>query len=150
MAEKIQIEIEALKRLAASVPNDALAQASIAGQINALEWLLEGPIEEPEKGTSIMREKNQFSEKGQWADPDMWGDDGWDHETGAPTIGLMSRAVQVWSLLQQRIDVTVAEAAESFNVTPKTIREAVTDHFWMFLTGPDDDATKQIIEHEGE
>lgn len=41
MADKIKNEIEALKRLAASVPDDALAQASIAGQINVLEWLLE-------------------------------------------------------------------------------------------------------------
>ena len=38
--EKLQNEIEALKLLAATVPDDALAQASIAGQINALEWAL--------------------------------------------------------------------------------------------------------------
>ena len=38
MTDKIQNEIEALKRLAATVPDDALAQASIAGQINALAW----------------------------------------------------------------------------------------------------------------
>jgi hypothetical protein len=37
---KIKKEIAALKRLAASVPNDELAQASIAGQLNILEWML--------------------------------------------------------------------------------------------------------------
>ena len=41
MVEQIKTEIEALKQLAASVPNDALAQASIAGQIAVLEWLAE-------------------------------------------------------------------------------------------------------------
>ena len=37
--EQIREEIEALKRLAYSVPDDAIAQSSIAGQINALEWV---------------------------------------------------------------------------------------------------------------
>lgn len=36
--EQIAAEIEALKRLAESYPDDAIAQASIAGQVNALEW----------------------------------------------------------------------------------------------------------------
>jgi hypothetical protein len=36
--QQITTEIEALKRLAAMYPDDATAQASIAGQINALEW----------------------------------------------------------------------------------------------------------------
>lgn len=38
--DKIREEIESLKRLAADNPDDALAQASIAGQINSLEWVL--------------------------------------------------------------------------------------------------------------
>lgn len=37
---QIRSEIEALKRLAATCPDDAAAQASIAGQINALEWAI--------------------------------------------------------------------------------------------------------------
>ena len=36
--EQIRHEIEALRRLAASVPHDRAQQASLAGQINALEW----------------------------------------------------------------------------------------------------------------
>lgn len=37
-ASEIQEEIEALRRLAAASPDDEMAQASIAGQINVLEW----------------------------------------------------------------------------------------------------------------
>jgi hypothetical protein len=37
-SEQVHDEITALKNLAISVPDDAIAQASIAGQINALEW----------------------------------------------------------------------------------------------------------------
>ena len=37
--KQIRAEIEALKRLAASAPKDRTAQASIAGQINVLEWV---------------------------------------------------------------------------------------------------------------
>jgi hypothetical protein len=40
MEEKIETEIEALTQLAAQYPDDDIAQASIAGQINALTWLL--------------------------------------------------------------------------------------------------------------
>jgi hypothetical protein len=36
--EKIREEIEALKRLAADNPDDAAAQVSIEGQIDALLW----------------------------------------------------------------------------------------------------------------
>lgn len=36
--EQISAEIKALKKLAAKHTDDAIAQASIAGQINALEW----------------------------------------------------------------------------------------------------------------
>ena len=42
IVERLHQEISALRRLAASVPDDAIAQASIAGQINALEWLAAG------------------------------------------------------------------------------------------------------------
>lgn len=38
MTDRIQNEIEALKSLAIEVPDDAIAQASIAAQISALEW----------------------------------------------------------------------------------------------------------------
>lgn len=40
-SDQVRAEIEALKRLAAANPDDTLAQASIAGQINALEWATE-------------------------------------------------------------------------------------------------------------
>ena len=51
MIDQIQHEIEALHNLAAQYPDDALAQASIAGQINALEWVkgLEPQDDTPEE-----------------------------------------------------------------------------------------------------
>lgn len=97
-----------------------------------------------------MAERNEWADKGEWADPDKWGPDGWDQDSGAPTTGLMSRAVQVWALLQQRVDVTVAEAAKTFNVPSRCIQQAVEDHPWMYLEGPDDVPEKQTIGHDGE
>jgi hypothetical protein len=38
--EQIRREIKELKKLAAQYPDDAQAQASIAGQINVLEWVI--------------------------------------------------------------------------------------------------------------
>lgn len=40
MKARIEREIEALKQLASTAPEDQIAQASIAGQINALIWTL--------------------------------------------------------------------------------------------------------------
>lgn len=96
-----------------------------------------------------MTEKNEWAEKGQWADPDKWGDFGWDHETGAPTLALMGNSIQTWALLQNR-RITVADAAAAFCVPASTIREAVQDHSWMLVVGPDDQPDKQTIEHDGE
>lgn len=62
-------------------------------------------------------------------------------------------ALQVWSFMRlERGDekVTVRQAADEFGVTAEVIREAVDQHYWMFLSGPDDDPSKQIIEHDGE
>lgn len=41
--DQIAIEVEALKRLAQTCPDDDIAQASIAGQINVLEWVIGWP-----------------------------------------------------------------------------------------------------------
>jgi hypothetical protein len=38
---QINNEIATLQRLSSTVPDDALAQASIAGQISALTWVLD-------------------------------------------------------------------------------------------------------------
>lgn len=82
---------------------------------------------------------------------DRWDDedDGWDQQTGAPSIKIFSNALQVWSVAQNRT-VTVAEAALAFNIETRRIVEAVEWHYWMFLSGDTDDPTKQTIEHEGE
>lgn len=65
------------------------------------------------------------------------------------SLSELAGAVQVWSLLQPG-PTTVGEAASIFNVMIGTVRAAVDGHHWMFLSGPSDDPSKQIIEHEGE
>lgn len=74
----------------------------------------------------------------------------WDPESGRPGIMQFASAVQIWSIWQPRSHVTVAEAAAAFNCTGRMVRAAIEEHPWMFANGPDDDFTKQIIEHEGE
>ena len=60
-------------------------------------------------------------------------------------------ALQVWSFMRPSNDsTTVREAADEFGVTDQVIRDAIDDCYWMFLGGPDDDPTKQYIDHEGE
>ena len=50
-SRQLSMEIAALHRLAASVKDDPLAQASIAGQISALTWA-QGTTAEPASGVS--------------------------------------------------------------------------------------------------
>ena len=80
-----------------------------------------------------------------WA-PD---EDGWDTDDGAVGIGLFSRAIQVWSAMQDH-PTTVADAVAVFHVPPSAIIEAVEYHPWIFLSGPDDDFSKMVIDHDGE
>ncbi|MEX2629526.1 MAG: hypothetical protein WD341_06260 [Tistlia sp.] len=83
--------------------------------------------------------------------PPFFGQDpnAYDLDDGRPGAGLFANAVQVWAL-EQRRTVTVRDAAEVFNCPDAMICEAIEDHPWMFVEGPDDDPTKQTIEHEGE
>ena len=88
-------------------------------------------------------------------DWDHWAEDGehWDTDHGRPGKVLVACAIQFWSIANYERDGrnrTVAEAAEVFNISPLRVIEAVTWHYWMFLTGPSDDFSKMVIEHEGE
>lgn len=60
------------------------------------------------------------------------------------------KALAVFSWMNPSMPITVRFAAQSFNVADATIKEAVEDLYWVFLAGPDDDPTKQTIEHDGE
>lgn len=73
---------------------------------------------------------------------------GYDTDTGKPGIMLVANAIQFWAVQNYRS--TVREAATAFRMTDADVRRAVRAHYWMFLEGPDDDPTKQFIEHEGE
>ncbi|MXN51856.1 hypothetical protein GR158_12060 [Shinella sp. AETb1-6] len=79
-------------------------------------------------------------------------DDAWDQNTGKPGIQLFANAVQVWAFSNANAGQpsNVAAAASAFAVEPLMIKLAVEAHYWMYLSGPDDDFTKLQIEHEGE
>ena len=67
---------------------------------------------------------------------------GWD-ESGNPTVTTFGNALQVWASAQDS-PPTINDAALAFNVEPGLIRQAISEHYWMFI-GKND-----IIEHEGE
>lgn len=81
-------------------------------------------------------------------------EDGYDTNEGKPGIGLVASAIQFWS--GQNYDSerkrcpSIRETAQVFRMTDADVRAAIAWHPWMFLSGPDDDPTKQFIEHEGE
>lgn len=80
-------------------------------------------------------------------------EDSWNHEDdGKIGVSLFGNAVQVWAMLNANASkpTSVTDAAAAFSVDPLMIIEAVNAHYWMFITGPDDDFTKMQIEHEGE
>lgn len=65
--------------------------------------------------------------------------------------GQLGEAVSVWAWMQSSpVPQTIATAALVFNTTPALIRAAIEEHPWCFWLGPDDDPTKQTIEHDGE
>ena len=81
---------------------------------------------------------------------DFFIDDESEETAGIPWDNFLT-ALQVWSFMRPSDkQATVREAADQFGVTDDVIRQAVNQHYWMFLGGPDDDATKQYIDHEGE
>jgi hypothetical protein len=63
----------------------------------------------------------------------------------------LAAALVTWTAMQDRLGVTVAEAALSFNTTPEVIREAIKDAAWILVVNEyDPDSTKQLIELDGE
>lgn len=75
--------------------------------------------------------------------------DEWHHDSGLPGVELIGNAIQVWCAMNEG-EQTVRAAAEAFNITDAQVRQAVTEHYWMYLDGPDDDPAKQTIQHDGE
>lgn len=67
---------------------------------------------------------------------------------GLPAIDVVANAIQFWAT--RRDNATVADAAAAFNADPRMVIAAVDWHYAMFLSGPRDDYSKLIIEHEGE
>lgn len=99
-----------------------------------------------------MSKDEDWKQTGAWADPesDDCSNGFWHDLTGAPTKHHFGNALQVWALMQDNENVTMATAALAFNVPPARIYEAVEDHSWLFIGGDGQDPAKDIIEHEGE
>lgn len=79
-------------------------------------------------------------------------EDCWDIETGKPGIMQFASAVQVWCMMNFRVDqeISVNDVAKSFDVPATMVAKAVEEHPWMFLSGAEDDYTKMYIQHDGE
>ncbi len=78
---------------------------------------------------------------------------GWDSDNGVPTTSTVATAIQVFTVFNAgRLgrELTVREVGDAFNLDDGQVRSAVEAHPWMYLSGPDDDATKQTIGHDGE
>jgi hypothetical protein len=83
-----------------------------------------------------------------WTRDQFAGED----ETGISKVSF-AMALQTWAAMQDRCNITVAEAAMTFNVAPDLIVEVVGDEdlgHWMFLNGDPADPTTLIIELDGE
>lgn len=63
----------------------------------------------------------------------------------------LGSAIATWAWMQDSpTPQTVASASLAFNTTPEIVRRVIEQHPWAFISGPSDDPTKQIIEHDGE
>lgn len=65
-------------------------------------------------------------------------------------LSSIGRAVMIWTAMQQREKVTVAEAMLAFNTTQEVIRDAVEDASWVFIAGNSPDPAQQRLELDGE
>ncbi len=67
------------------------------------------------------------------------------------TMRRFGEALITWVAMQDRPDVTVAEAAATWNITPAIVLLALDETYWAYAVPPQcDDPGKQIIELEGE
>ncbi len=117
-----------------------------------LSRILRGAISNGSKSDSRgdFMTSSQMAET-RWQDEPFGEDDeGWNLD-GSGRVGLMTfaNAVQVWATYQDR-PCSIKDAAEAFNCRPQKILDAVEGHPWLFVSGPDDDHAKMMIEHEGE
>ena len=61
-----------------------------------------------------------------------------------------SNAIQTYVMMQQARPVSVAELIRVFNTDRDSVRDAVTDGYWLYVHGPDDDDSKRFVEVDGE
>lgn len=59
-------------------------------------------------------------------------------------------AIMIWTAMQQREKVTVAECMLAFNTTQEVIRDAVESAMWILIVGAAADPAQQFLETDGE
>jgi len=75
-----------------------------------------------------------------------------DATDGKPSVYQMAGEIMSWVLFQNRLGVTVAEAAAAWNLPAHRIAEAIklADNPYISLSSEGDDYTKVTIELDGE
>lgn len=80
-------------------------------------------------------------------------DDQVEEDGSGMTITNVAQAIGVWAGMNWEKDKgypTVAACAMAFNTSVDLVREAVIEHYWLFLSPEiEGDPTKQTIEHDG-
>jgi hypothetical protein len=59
-------------------------------------------------------------------------------------------ATAVKALIFCRGSLSLRDVAQIFDVEDQVVRKAVDENYWLLISGPDDDPTKQMIEEDGE
>ena len=66
------------------------------------------------------------------------------------TMSALGDALAIWTAMQNREKVTIAEAMAAFNTEAEIIYEAIEGAPWAFMVGSENDPTKQTIVLDGE
>ena len=77
---------------------------------------------------------------------------GQDAEGCGIPLDNLGTAIQVWTALHTEAtgaSATLRATAQAFHIDDALVREVVADHPWLYLAGPDDDPSRQTVEHEG-
>ena len=72
-----------------------------------------------------------------------------DADYGKPGVGIVARAISVWSSLNGK--TTLGDAAVAFKMPPEAVAQCVEYHPWMYFVGDETTPLENlVIEHEGE
>ena len=75
-----------------------------------------------------------------------------EHDEAEAGVHLSSigDAIMIWTTMQMRERVTVAEAMLAFNTTQQIIVDAIDSAHWVLIVGKSSNPSEQLIETDGE